>query len=886
MKIITSLFLFLISLSISAQRVVPYIIDHVGTSKSNSIDGILAAGVNIVYQENFEGTATTFPHKGITSTTQSTDGGFLIGTSQQSNVGQAWKVPAHSRFAYSNDDHCNCDKSVDVLTFPLTSLSGQSNMYLLFDAYFNRFSGVEKAWVEYDTGNGYQKLLELKPNVQWQLYQVSLKGTDNKSAKVRIHYSDGGSWGSGLAVDNVSICEAAHHSDLAIDSVWVGGLNYQDYYKQVPARQASGLAMNISTKRANMGKAPSTNSNSNLLVSGIDSKSHGGKKQLVLAGHAIKDTIYKGYSPSDGLGTYEFRVFPQSDSVDANTSNDTIQFGIKVTDTTYSRLGDESAKRGFSFGPGVVFTLAYQIELYAPDTINSMSVFIDENTEEGSEIDLQIFSEFFPNVSGDLIKDTFPQYNENIVVTKERMGKWMTFRVPQTYLLPGKYFIGVTSRKKHVLIGVSENPVTAGLVKSRVAGGGGNGDYMPYVKINTSLPYCPPMSSSNIISKPACTFQNGQIYARISGGTRPLRFQWGANAGFRTDSVIASLRSGVYQLTVTDSLGCVHTEDVSVDGASSFSINLIQKTNEKCFGDRQGAITVSPFGGTPPYALKWGDGATDTTRVNLRAGRYAVEVTDASASGCKSFASYNIEGPKEPLMIRLITTPNGCFNDSLGRIEVIPEGGFGKYHYTWNGHTDTVRVLSGLKNGEYKVRLADDNGCFIEDSAQINGTTPILLSGQVVDSTGSGAIYLTTSGGTPPLKYNWRGPASSDFKNPGTKDITKLRYQGVYSVIVTDSNGCQSYSEFNVAGAVNTSESIINTGLKLWPNPTITGDFTIESPEHELKSVEILDVSGRLICSESMNSNRFEFHLEKSGIYFLKCLIRSGDTHYAKIVKP
>ncbi|MFK7807830.1 MAG: T9SS type A sorting domain-containing protein [Saprospiraceae bacterium] len=71
---------------------------------------------------------------------------------------------------------------------------------------------------------------------------------------------------------------------------------------------------------------------------------------------------------------------------------------------------------------------------------------------------------------------------------------------------------------------------------------------------------------------------NGTAAATITGGLWPYEFNWDAATGFQIDSVATGLSSGVYNITITDALQCVITNDVLVDTASFVSAVVYLKS--------------------------------------------------------------------------------------------------------------------------------------------------------------------------------------------------------------------------------------------------------------------------------------------------------------------
>lgn len=112
----------------------------------------------------------------------------------------------------------------------------------------------------------------------------------------------------------------------------------------------------------------------------------------------------------------------------------------------------------------------------------------------------------------------------------------------------------------------------------------------------------------------------------------------------------------------------------------------------------------------------------------------------------------------------------------------------------FTGIADTMVTLTGLTAGEYYAVMTDSNGNVIIDTIVVPGPDTIQIAGVVTNAlTGSsndGAIDITVTGGTPGYNFSWSN-ASPD------EDISGLDY-GMYTVTVTDTNGCIAIDSFLV----------------------------------------------------------------------------------------
>lgn len=175
---------------------------------------------NVILSEDFEGGALP---AGWNIVTSATDGGYNFGISTALES-QYFPMAAHSIFAATNDDNCDCDKSNDQLISSAFDLSGLTSATLSFDYYFfqGSFNGITEdasVLVSTDGGTTWATAVTLPANTNlglWETYIVDLAPyVGNANVKVAFKYNDGGDWLYGLCIDNVSIFSVTNGLDLA-----------------------------------------------------------------------------------------------------------------------------------------------------------------------------------------------------------------------------------------------------------------------------------------------------------------------------------------------------------------------------------------------------------------------------------------------------------------------------------------------------------------------------------------------------------------------------------------------------------------------------------------------------------------------------------------------
>ncbi len=303
------------------------------------------------------------------------------------------------------------------------------------------------------------------------------------------------------------------------------------------------------------------------------------------------------------------------------------------------------------------------------------------------------------------------------------------------------------------------------------------------VVVNITQPAAPLALTSTATNVSCFGGNNGAVDLTVNGGTPGYTYNWSTGAGTQD---ISGLIAGVYTVTVTDANGCTSTHSRTVtQPAAALNVTGVS-TNILCFGGATGAVNITVTGGTAPYTFNWSTGAGTEDITGLTAGTYTVLVTDANGCTNNSFTT-TLTQPAAALAVTGIVTNVNCFGANTGSINITPTGGTAPYIYLWSNGA-TTQDLTALAPGTYGVTITDANGCTNNSySATITQPpAPIALTSTATNVScfggNNGAVDLTVNGGTPGYTYNWSTGA-------GTQDIGGL-LAGVYTVTVTDANGC------------------------------------------------------------------------------------------------
>lgn len=276
---------------------------------------------------------------------------------------------------------------------------------------------------------------------------------------------------------------------------------------------------------------------------------------------------------------------------------------------------------------------------------------------------------------------------------------------------------------------------------------------------------------------------NGSATVSAGGGTGPYSYLW---SGGQTTSSVNNLGAGTFSVTATDNNGCTATATGGISQPAAITLTA-SATNAAC-GISNGSAAVSASGGTGSLSFLWSNGQTNSTATGLAAGTYSVTVTDANS--CSDSASATVGNAGAP-SVAVTATDASCNGNNNGTATASVTGGTSPYAYVWSNGAATASI-SGLSAGTYSVTVTGNDGCSATSAATVNAGSAIASSVTSVNVTcnggNNGSATVAASGGNPPYSYLWTGGQTSSAATGLTA--------GIYSVTVTDNNGCTDSSAF------------------------------------------------------------------------------------------
>ncbi len=221
-----------------------------------------------------------------------------------------------------------------------------------------------------------------------------------------------------------------------------------------------------------------------------------------------------------------------------------------------------------------------------------------------------------------------------------------------------------------------------------------------------------------------------------------------------------------YQITISDANNISWSFTQFLPDPTPVTVGLSLSQPVLCTGDTA-TILVSALGGT-------GGSYVGTGFFPRIAGMHSFTVTDSNL--CTATDSLLIVDPTPLVINSFVSQPILCHGDSA-TVQVTASGGITPY-------TGTGANIVGA--GAQVITVTDNNNCQQTDSINVVEPAAINISSTITQpilcNGGTGTISVTATGGTGPII--------------GASTINNIA--GTYSVVLTDSNGCQKSSSITL----------------------------------------------------------------------------------------
>ena len=248
--------------------------------------------------------------------------------------------------------------------------------------------------------------------------------------------------------------------------------------------------------------------------------------------------------------------------------------------------------------------------------------------------------------------------------------------------------------------------------------------------------------------------------------------------------------------------------------------------------------------------------------------------------GCDSTATIHVK--VNELQNVTITPTSDTAICSGSHYTLFADTGFVNYQWEVNSNIiSTSNTISVNTGGNYVLTCIDTNGCWASDIVHVDILplpAPILTY----------ADYYLKCSNVANVSYQW---FQDDQLLDDSDSMIYIAHEGIYKVMVKDSNGCLGNDIFKIGSELLTSTP---NDISLFPNPS-SGKLTINYVLSDSLDVSIIlfDINGRAVHSflidnlQQKGFHRHIFDLDKlgieTGVYFFR--IKLGlDTYIKKLL--
>lgn len=333
--------------------------------------------------------------------------------------------------------------------------------------------------------------------------------------------------------------------------------------------------------------------------------------------------------------------------------------------------------------------------------------------------------------------------------------------------------------------------------------------------------------------------------------------------------------STCYTVFIRNVYGCINTDTVCITlyplpGPAITSSGPLSI----CLGDSVSLTAQDTTGG--PIAYLWNSGDTTQTITTDTSGTFIVTITNANTCSSQSQATVTVNA------LPTISAGNDAGFCASTTVTLCATGAV---DYAWTpafGLSDTTiacPVAGPTQSTTYIVYGTDANGCVNSDTVSITlyPFTPVPVISQNV-------AVLTS---TPAATYQWY------FNGNPIAGATQQSYtptqNGNYYVVITDTNGCTSFSSTFTLADVGIATANAETWMQIYPNPN-TGNFALHTALEGKEAELLITVAdGRLLHQQVIPAGSstplyIDLPQADAGVYMLTLRVSDGGVRYGRFV--
>ena len=358
---------------------------------------------------------------------------------------------------------------------------------------------------------------------------------------------------------------------------------------------------------------------------------------------------------------------------------------------------------------------------------------------------------------------------------------------------------------------------------------------------------------------------NGSMSLPFVGAGIAIDYLWSTGD---TVNTLTDLGPGTYTVTTTGN-GATVIDTVTIIEPPIPLFSLPFDEGVVCSGN---VLFVDAGPGWNSYT--WDNGFTGQSVVFSQAGTYVITITDSN--NCPA---------SDTLSVILGETPDLDLgpDTTLCADQYQLNAGNGAT-FAWNTGA-TSQFYTATQSGNYEVTVTSNDGCIAVDDVDL-----ILYP---VPSVDLGPDFILCynlnqtqllSAGAGFASYQWSTGAS----NPNLLIGSGVTSPGnvIYSVLVTDDNGCTANDEVTVeyAECVGTDEIADGPAFEVYPNPA--NDFIIvDGADAKVDRITLFDITGKMVVDNAINGKQGQQRVDLANLEAGTYIMKIQSDGYEQIVR-